>query len=120
MNKIDLASALARFSDHWNPRIVGNYNGNEIRVAKVSGEFTWHSHNDTDEMFLVISGELKIAFRDRVVSLSPGEMIVVPKGMEHKPMADEEACILLMDREGELNTGGQPSQYTRTKLEKLT
>lgn len=116
---INFAEKLALFSDHWNPRIVGNYNGNEIRLAKILGEFSWHSHKDTDELFLVLSGELAIEFRDRTVTLHSGEMIVVPKGTEHRPTARIETHIMLMDREGEPNTGEQPSEYTRTNLEQL-
>jgi mannose-6-phosphate isomerase-like protein (cupin superfamily) len=116
---INLAEKLALFSDHWNPRIVGNYNGNEIRLAKVQGEFRWHSHAETDELFLVISGELTLEFRDRTVTLAPGEMIVVPKGTEHRPTAIAETHILLMDREGEPNTGESPSELTRATLERV-
>lgn len=116
---INLAEKLSLFSDHWNPRIVGHYNGNDIRLAKIQGEFSWHSHAETDELFLVISGELIIEFRDRTVTLLPGEMIVVPKGTEHRPTATTETHILLMDREGEPNTGEQPSAYTRAKLETI-
>jgi mannose-6-phosphate isomerase-like protein (cupin superfamily) len=116
---INLAEKLALFSDHWNPRIIGNYNGNEIRLAKVQGEFSWHSHAETEELFLVISGELTVEFRDRAVTLLPGEMIVVPKGTEHRPCATQETHILLMDREGEPNTGEQPGAMTRATLERL-
>ncbi len=114
---ITLAEKLAQFADHWNPRIVGNYNGNEIRVAKVQGDFTWHAHADTDELFLVVSGELGIEFSDGVKRLTAGEMIVVPKGTEHRPFAEAECHILLMDREGEPNTGLNPSEMTRAVLE---
>lgn len=116
---INLSEKLGAFSDHWNPRIVGNYNGNEIRLAKIFGEFSWHSHKHTDELFIVLSGEMTIEFRDRCVTLLPGEMIVVPRGIEHRPTAVAETHILLMDREGEPNTGEQPSEYTRAKLERL-
>ena len=114
---LNIADKLAQFADHWNPRIIGHYNGNEIRVAKVQGEFSWHAHADTDELFLVIAGELGIEFRDGVCRYGPGEMVVVPKGTEHKPFADAEAHILLMDREGEPNTGINPSALTRATLE---
>ena len=113
---INIAEKLAGFSDHWNPRIIGRYNGNEIRVAKVEGEFTWHSHAETDEMFLVISGDFAIEFREGLTKLAPGEMIVVPKGVEHRPVANGECQILMLDREGEPNTGGSPSEYTREAL----
>ena len=113
---INLAEKLASFSDHWNPRIVGRYNGDEVRLAKVEGEFSWHSHADSDELFLVLSGDFAIAFREGLVGLAPGEMLVVPKGTEHKPIGRGECHLLIMDKEGEPNTGGSPSQFTREKL----
>ena len=116
---IDLGAKLASFSDHWNPRIVGGYNGNELRVAKLKGEFSWHSHAETDELFLVLDGNLAIEFRDGVRRLAAGEALVVPKGVEHRPMADEECAVLLIDREGEPNTGTSPSEYTRASLERI-
>ena len=116
---IAIASKLASFADHWNPRIVGNYNGNELRLAKLLGEFDWHAHAATDELFLVIAGRLRIEFRDGARELGAGEMIVVPAGVEHRPVADEECSILLIDREGEPNTGLNPSQRTRAVLEHI-
>jgi len=116
---IDIAGKLASFSDHWNPRIVARYNGNEVRVAKVEGEFTWHSHEGTDELFLVLGGDFGIEFRDGLTKLAPGEMIVVPAGTEHRPVANGECAILMLDREGEPNTGASPSAYTREKLETI-
>ena len=116
---INLAEKLASFSDHWNPRIVGRCNGNEVRIAKVDGEFSWHSHADSDELFLVLSGDFAIDFRDGLRRIPPGEMIVVPKGVEHKPIANGECHILMLDREGEPNTGANPSEYTRDRLETI-
>lgn len=116
---VNLAEKLANFSDHWNPRIIGRYNGNEVRIAKVDGEFTWHSHADSDELFLVLSGDFGIEFRDGLKKLAPGEMIVVPAGTEHRPVANGECAILMLDREGEPNTGVNPSEYTRAGLESL-
>ena len=117
---VNLAEKLALFSDHWNPRIVGRYNGNEVRVSKLKGEFIWHSHADTDELFLVLKGRLTIEFRDGVSTIGAGEFLVVPKGVEHRPVAPEEVELLIMDREGEPNTGGEPvSALTRAKLESL-
>ena len=116
---VNLAEKFAGFSDHWNPRIVGRCNGNEIRIAKVEGEFTWHSHADSDELFLVVSGDFGIEFRDGMRRLAPGELVVVPKGVEHRPVANGECRILMLDREGEPNTGGQPSHYSRAKLETI-
>ena len=116
---INLAEKLASFSDHWNPRIVARYNGNEVRVAKAEGEFTWHSHADSDELFLVLSGDFAIEFRDGLTAVAPGEMIVVPRGVEHKPVANGECHVLVLDKEGEPNTGANPSQYTRAGLETI-
>lgn len=106
MERVNLAEKLARFSDHWAPRIVARYNDNEVRLVKVEGEFGWHSHADTDELFLVLDGELEIEFRDRTVSLSPGELLVVPHGTEHRPCArNGEAKLLLIDPRDMPNTG---------------
>jgi len=117
---VNLADKLALFSDHWNPRIVGHYNGNEVRVSKLKGEFIWHSHADTDELFLVLKGRLTIEFRDGVSTIGAGEFLVVPKGVEHRPVAPEEVELLIMDREGEPNTGSEPvSALTREKLDEL-
>ena len=116
---VNLTEKLASFSDHWNPRIVGRCNGNEVRVAKVDGEFTWHSHADSDELFLCLTGDFSIEFRDGLVPIAPGEMIVVPKGVEHRPIAKGECQILMLDAEGEPNTGDSPSEYTRQSLETL-
>jgi mannose-6-phosphate isomerase-like protein (cupin superfamily) len=117
---VNLAEKLALFSDHWNPRIVGRYNGNEVRVSKLKGQFVWHSHAGTDELFLVLKGRLNIEFRDGVRTLNPGEFLVVPKGVEHRPVAPGEVELLVMDREGEPNTGSEPvSALTRERLETL-
>lgn len=116
---VSIADKLAQFSDHWNPRIVAHYNGNEVRLAKIEGDFTWHSHGETDELFIVVSGELGIEFRDGVRRLKPGEMIVVPKGVEHRPFAESECHIVMLDREGEPNTGKNPSERTRARLETI-
>jgi mannose-6-phosphate isomerase-like protein (cupin superfamily) len=118
-NVIMVADKLSAISDHWNPRIVGKYNDNELRLVKVQGDFTWHSHADTDELFFVLKGNLGIEFRDGVKRIAAGEMIVVPRGTEHRPFAEEEVHILFVDREGEPNTGQNPSERTRATLETL-
>jgi mannose-6-phosphate isomerase-like protein (cupin superfamily) len=106
MEKVNLAEKLSLSSDHWAPRIVARYNDNEIRLVKVAGEFIWHSHADTDELFLVLDGELDIEFRDRTVQLAPGELLVVPRGTEHRPCARKgEVKLLLMDPRDLPNTG---------------
>jgi len=107
-DKVNLAEKLGRFSDHWAPRIVARYNDNEVRLVKVEGEFIWHRHDDTDELFLVIEGALDIELRDRTVHLQPGEMFVVPRGTEHRPAArNGEAKLLLIDPKDLPNTGDE-------------
>jgi mannose-6-phosphate isomerase-like protein (cupin superfamily) len=103
--KVDLAEKLASFDEPFQPRIVGYYNDNKIQVAKTRGEFVWHSHPDTDDFFLVLAGKLTIQLRDAVVELGPGEMFVVPRGVEHCPKADPEAHVLLIEPVGTPNTG---------------
>lgn len=116
---ISLADKLASFNDHWNPRIVANYNGNEIRVAKLCGAFEWHSHAGTDELFLVVRGTLRLEFRDGARTLGPGELCVVPAKTEHRPVADGECEIVLFDRAEEPNTGVNPGRFTRDVLETI-
>jgi mannose-6-phosphate isomerase-like protein (cupin superfamily) len=118
--KINLAEKLGTFSDHWNPRIVATYNGNDVRVAKVEGEFVWHSHTDTDELFLVLKGELMMHFRDRTEVLKAGEFIVVPRSTEHKPAANGECQMMVMDAEGTSNTGEvKDASLTRATHERI-
>jgi mannose-6-phosphate isomerase-like protein (cupin superfamily) len=105
-DKVNLAEKLATFSDHWAPRIVARYNDHEVRLVKVEGEFIWHQHDETDELFLILHGELDMEFRDRSVTLTAGEMIVVPKGTEHRPCARKgEVELLLIDPKDMPNTG---------------
>ncbi len=105
MESINLVQKLALFSEHWQPRVVGQFNGHDIMVAKVQGEFVWHKHDDTDDFFLVLSGRISIQMRDGSVTLGPGEVFVVPKGVEHRPVAEGEAHILLIEPQGTPNTG---------------
>ena len=107
-DKVNLAEKLASFSDHWAPRIVARYNDNEVRLVKVAGEFIWHSHDETDELFLVIEGALDIELRDRTVHLQPGELFVVPRGTEHRPVSiNGETKLLLIDPRDMPNTGDE-------------
>ena len=107
-DKVNLAEKLASFSDHWAPRIVARYNENEVRLVKVEGEFIWHSHDDTDELFLVIEGELDIELRDRTVQLQAGVLFVVPRGTEHRPISRRgETKLLLLDPRDMPNTGDE-------------
>jgi mannose-6-phosphate isomerase-like protein (cupin superfamily) len=104
-DKVNLAAALASFDQAFEPHTVASFNGHQIQVAKTRGEFVWHAHPDTDDFFLVLAGRLTIQLRDRDVELGPGELYVVPRGVEHCPRADDEAHVLLIEREGTPNTG---------------
>lgn len=105
MQAINLRTKLATFEEHWQPRTVGTFNGHDVMVVKVKGEFVWHHHADTDDFFLVLSGRLTIRLRDGEVTLGPGELYVVPKGVEHCPVAAEETHLLLIEPSGTPNTG---------------
>lgn len=102
---ISLAEKFSAFSDHWSPKIVAQFNGHDVMVVKVKGEFVWHSHADTDDFFFVVKGNLAIQLRDGEVRLGPGDLYVVPKGVEHRPVAEEEAHLLLIEPHGTPNTG---------------
>lgn len=105
MDALNLAQLLGRFEEHWSPKKIADLNDYEIKLVKVEGEFVWHSHPETDELFLVISGRLTIALRDRDVALEPGELFVVPRGVEHCPRAESETAALLIEPRGVVNTG---------------
>jgi mannose-6-phosphate isomerase-like protein (cupin superfamily) len=109
---VNLAEKLARITDHWAPKIVGRLNDYDIKLAKIEGEFIWHSHPDTDELFLVLGGEMEIALRDQVIRLAEGEVFIVPRGVEHKPRAAEECSILLIEPAGTRNTGDAGGERT--------
>lgn len=105
MNKINFEEKFDLFSDHWSPKVIAEMNNYQFKLAKFEGEFVWHNHQDTDEVFIVIDGEMAIEFRDGRVDLSTGEMYVVPRGVEHKPMANSECKVLLIEPKGVVNTG---------------
>ena len=109
---INLQDKLTKFSEHWSPKIIAQMNDYHFKLAKVQGEFVWHYHPETDEVFLVVQGKLNIHFRDGVISLNEGEMYIVPKGVEHKPVATEECHILLVEPVGTVNTGEVVSDRT--------
>ena len=119
MEKINIAEKLSRFSDHWNPRIIGELNGQQVKAAKLKGEFIFHQHEQEDEMFLVVKGTLKMEFRDRTEVIKPGEFIIVPRGVEHKPVAEEEVELLLFEPASTLNTGNIENERTKKYLEKI-
>lgn len=116
MNAINLSEALSTFAEHWQPRTVGEFNGHDLMVVKFKGEFVWHKHDDTDDFFLVLKGRVTIQMRDRNVTLGPGELFVVPRGVEHCPMAEEEAHILLIEPSGTPNTGDPETAAPRRFL----
>jgi len=119
MQVINLAAKLAQFTDQWNPRIVAELNGQHVKLARLQGEFVWHHHEAEDELFLVLRGTLRMQFRDREVAIKPGECIVVPRGVEHRPVADDEVHVLLFEPASTLNTGNVRSERTRDRLERL-
>lgn len=116
MSKINLAEKLAAFSEHYQPRTVGQFNGHDLMVVKLKGPFVWHVHDDTDDFFLVLKGRLRIELRDRIVELGPGEICVVPKGIEHRPVADEEVHLLLIEPTGTPNTGDPTTAAPRVVI----
>jgi len=113
MSKVNLEVKLSQFSEYWAPRTVAQFNGHDIMVVKSKGEFVWHSHPDTDDFFLVLKGRLKIELRDQTIELGPGELFVVPKGVEHRPVADEEVHLLLIEPAGTPNTGDKETAAAR-------
>lgn len=115
-DKIDLAAKLAGFTEHWAPRTVAQLNDYDVMVVKVKDEFVWHKHDDTDDFFLVLKGKVDIELRDRTVTLGPGEMFIVPKGVEHRPRASEEAHMLLIEPRGTPNTGNAATAQPRRTL----
>lgn len=105
MEKVTLSEKLALITEHWRPKLVGNLNGQEVKLVKFRGEFPWHHHETEDELFLGVAGRFRIEFRNRKVELEPGELLVVPRGVEHRTVADEEASVLLFEPAGTKNTG---------------
>lgn len=123
MNKINVSQKLSLFSDHWNPRVVGELNGQLIKLVKFKGPFTWHHHDNEDELFLTVKGRFRMEFREhgqeRSVWIEEGEMIIVPRHVEHRPVADEEAEVMLFEPASTLNTGNVQNELTRASLEQI-
>ncbi|MFM9843056.1 MAG: cupin domain-containing protein [Dongiaceae bacterium] len=118
--RINLSEKLSRVSEHWSPKLVETLDDYEVKVVKIKGDFVWHKHDAEDEMFVVLKGGFRMDFRDRQVALNAGEMIVVPRGVEHKPFAAQECEILLLERRGVVNTGDAArGDYTRDRLERI-
>jgi mannose-6-phosphate isomerase-like protein (cupin superfamily) len=119
MNAINLADKLSLFDDHWNPRVIAELNGQQVRLVKLEGEFVWHSHASEDELFMVLKGTLRMEFRDRVVLLEEGEILVVPAGVEHRPVAEKEVHLLLFEPASTVNTGDAVDSRTRTTMQHI-
>ena len=119
MQKVNLAEKLALFNDHWHPRIVGELNGQHVKLAKILGEFIWHKHENEDELFLVVKGRFRMEFRDRHVWLEDGDILIVPRGVEHRPVAEEEAHILMFEPASTLNTGNVQNERTVAYLDRI-
>ena len=112
MDVVNLAEKFGTFSDHWQPRIVGELNGQHVKLARLFGEFVWHHHENEDELFFVVSGTLRIEFRDRVVTVGEGELCIVPRGVEHRPVAEQEVLVMLFEPASTLNTGNVENERT--------
>jgi mannose-6-phosphate isomerase-like protein (cupin superfamily) len=119
METIDLAEKLTKIPDHWNPRLVAELNGQHVKLVKLLGPFTWHQHAGEDELFLVLHGRLRMEFRDRTLELGPGQLVVVPRGVEHRPVAADEVHVLLFEPAGTVNTGDVREARTRDVLERI-
>ena len=119
MDKVNVSEKLDLFHDHWNPRIIGELNGQQVKLAKLKGAFIWHSHEHEDELFYVLSGQLKMELRDRTIIINPGEFLIVPRGVEHRPVAENEVSLMLFEPSGTVNTGSTESELRRDTLEKI-
>ena len=117
--KINIAEKFSQIKEYWKPYIAGELNGQLVKLDKLKGEFVWHHHENEDEMFLVVKGRFRIEFRDKTVFLEEGEFIVVPRGVEHKPVADEECWILLFEPASTLNTGNVENEFTLHELDRV-
>ncbi len=116
---VNLAEMFGRFQDQWKPKIVGEVNDSLVKLVKFTGEFVWHHHDREDEMFLVVKGRMRMQLRDREVTVDPGEFIIIPHGLEHKPVADEETEVMLFEPNSTLNTGNVRNERTVAKLDRL-
>lgn len=119
MDKVRLLEKFTLINEFWSPKVVGELNGQQVKLAKLKGEFVWHHHEMEDEAFFVLKGSMRIEFRERTVELNEGDMLVVPKGVEHKPVADEEVWVMLFEPASTLNTGNVVNEKTARNLEKI-
>ena len=119
MEKVNIQDKLSQFSDYWNPRIVGELNNQHVKLVKFQGEFVWHKHDHEDELFYVVEGEFNMEFRDKKVTLKQGEFLIVPRGVEHRPVAEKEVSIMLFEPNTTLNTGDTRGELTRDELQRI-
>ena len=119
MEKVIIAEKLKLFSEYWSPKIVGELNGQQVKLAKFQGEFVWHKHDNEDEMFLVIEGVLKMELRDKTIIINKNEFIIIPKGTEHRPVAEKEVSVMLFEPSSTLNTGDTENELTKYVLETI-
>lgn len=119
IEKVNLAEKFSRFSEHWSPKIIGQVNDCHVKAVKFKGEFVWHHHENEDELFLVVQGKLTMRLRDRAVEVNPGEFIIIPRGVEHLPVAEEETHVVLLEPASTLNTGNVRNERTLEELERL-
>ena len=119
MDKVNIAEKLALFAEHWSPKVVGELNGQHVKLVKFQGDFVWHKHDHEDELFLVVEGRFRMDFRDREVWLEEGEFLIVPRGVEHRPSADEEVHVLLFEPASTLNTGNVSDERTVVEPERI-
>ncbi len=117
--KVNLAEKFSRFSEHWSPKIIGQVNDSYVKAVKFQGEFLWHHHEKEDELFLVVRGRLTMRLRDGAVTVNPGEFIIIPRGVEHLPIAEEETHVILLEPKSTLNTGNVRNERTLAELERL-
>jgi len=119
MNKVNIDKKLSLFSEHWDPKIVGELNGQYVKLVKFMGEFVWHKHDTEDEMFYVLKGRFNMEYRDKTVEINENEFIIVPRGVEHKPVAPEEVSVMLFEPITTLNTGDTRNEFTKENLQEI-
>lgn len=119
MQKVNIAEKLSLFTDQWSPKIIGELNGQHVKLVKFQGEFVWHKHDHEDELFFVVKGRFRMEFRDRQFDLEPGELLIVPRGVDHRPIADEEVHVMLFEPATTLNTGDVKNERTVVELQRI-
>ena len=119
MEVVNIKEKFTLFTEQWSPKIIGQLNGQDVKLAKLQGEFVWHDHKNEDELFYIIKGTLQIEFRDKMIELQEGEMLIIPKGIEHKPIAEEEVWVLLFEPSNIKHTGDVEHELTKEKFEKI-